>query len=245
MLKFFRRIRRKLLQEGNFRQYLLYAIGEILLVMVGILLALQVNSWDENKQKRMEEINLLEGIQKDLAQDAHTFQAALRIQQITLRKQTALRDIIYNKRPLSDSITNYFRSIAATSTPIFVVATYERALREGLKTISDDSVRNNIVLYYESVIPYMDNKTKVDPKYQFAEIMRPYYNKYLKVELDQNASPLYALNDFSALARDNPFLVELNAALINKKVLIHLLEENLDGCRSLIDQIEAALNELR
>lgn len=233
------------MREGSFRQYLLYAIGEILLVMVGILLALQVNSWNENRLESIEEINLLEGIQKDLVLDTLTFQAALKIQRISFRKQTALRDILYNQRPFTDSTTNYFRSIAATSTPIFVVANYERAVREGLKTISNDSLRDNIVFYYESVIPYMDNKTKVDPKYQFAAIMRPFYNKYLKIELDPNNSPLYTLNDLSALAKDNPFLVELNTALINKEVIIELLQENLAGCRSLIDQVEAELEVLR
>ncbi len=245
MLQFFRKIRRKLLQEGSFRQYLLYAIGEILLVMVGILLALQVNSWNENRLEGIEEVNLLEGIQKDLAQDTLTYQSALEIQNISLRKQTALRDIIYNRRPRNDSITNYFRSIAATSTPIFVVATYERALRKGLKTISNDSLRNHLVLYYESVIPYMDNKTKIDPKYQFATIMRPFYNKYLKIEFDQNDSKIYSLNDLPAMANDNPFLVELNTALLNKDVIIDLLEDSLEECRSLIEQIEVELEVLR
>lgn len=245
MLQFFRRIRRKLLKEGSFRHYLLYAIGEILLVMVGILLALQVNSWNENRLERIEEVNLLEGIQKDLAQDTLTYQSALEIQSISLRKQTALRDIIYNRRPRNDSITNYFRSVAATSTPIFVVATYERALRKGLKTISNAALRNTLVLYYESTIPYMDNKTKIDPKYQFATIMRPFYNKYLKIEFDKNGSKIYSLNDLTAMANDNPFLVELNTALLNKDVIIDLLEESLEGCRSLIDQIEVELEVLR
>ncbi len=49
MLKFFRTIRKKLIEEDNIRKYLLYAIGEILLVVVGILIALQINNWNENK----------------------------------------------------------------------------------------------------------------------------------------------------------------------------------------------------
>jgi hypothetical protein len=47
MLKFFRSIRRGLLAEGNTRKYIVYAGGKVLLVMVGILLALQVNKWNE------------------------------------------------------------------------------------------------------------------------------------------------------------------------------------------------------
>ena len=50
MIKFFRKIRQRLLTENKFSKYLLYAIGEIALVMIGILLALQVNDWNENKK---------------------------------------------------------------------------------------------------------------------------------------------------------------------------------------------------
>ena len=51
MIKFFRHIRRKLLSESRFSRYLLYAIGEIALVMIGILLALQVNNWNEHRKE--------------------------------------------------------------------------------------------------------------------------------------------------------------------------------------------------
>ena len=245
MLKFFRRVRRTLFNQGNFRKYLIYAIGETLLVMVGILLALQINNWNENRQEKKEQINLLEGMQKDLIRDVRTFRAALRIQKRSLRRHTVLRDIIYEKVPFHDSTAHYFASLNTTSTPIFVVANYERALREGLKIISNDSLRNDLVYYYEYTIPYMDNKTKIDPKYQFAEIMRPFYNKYLKVDLKDDHSVTYSMNNYPRLVKDNPFLVELNAALLNKKVIIELLEDSLASCRSLIDRIEKELQVLR
>ena len=47
MIKFFRNIRRKLLGQKRFSRYLLYAIGEIILVVFGILIALQINNWNE------------------------------------------------------------------------------------------------------------------------------------------------------------------------------------------------------
>ena len=50
MIKFLRRIRQKLITENKFSKYLLYAVGQILLVMVGILLALQVNNWNEDRK---------------------------------------------------------------------------------------------------------------------------------------------------------------------------------------------------
>ncbi len=51
MLKFFRRIRKGLVESGKIRNYSLYAIGEIVLVVIGILIALQINNWNENKKE--------------------------------------------------------------------------------------------------------------------------------------------------------------------------------------------------
>ena len=70
MLKFFRKIRQKLINEGKLSKYLLYAIGEILLVMVGILLALQVNTWNQEVQNRKHEKRYLNGFIQDLKQDS-------------------------------------------------------------------------------------------------------------------------------------------------------------------------------
>jgi len=55
MLRFFRQIRKTLIEQDNIRKYLLFAIGEILLVVIGIFIALQVNNWNEERK-----LNLLE-----------------------------------------------------------------------------------------------------------------------------------------------------------------------------------------
>jgi hypothetical protein len=50
MIKFFRKIRQRLLTENRFSTYLIYAIGEILLVVLGILIAFQINTWNEYRK---------------------------------------------------------------------------------------------------------------------------------------------------------------------------------------------------
>ncbi len=66
MLRFFRRIRQALINNGSMKKYILYAIGEILLVMIGILLALQVNNWNESQKEAKIEANYIERLKFDL-----------------------------------------------------------------------------------------------------------------------------------------------------------------------------------
>lgn len=70
MIKFFRNIRQKLLAEGKTTNYLKYAIGEIVLVVIGILIALQVNNWNESRKLQKLEVSYYENLYRDLQQDS-------------------------------------------------------------------------------------------------------------------------------------------------------------------------------
>ena len=69
MLRFFRKLRQRLFTENKFSKYLLYALGEIALVMIGILLALQVNNWNEERKQRQVEIKYFGNLKNDLLAD--------------------------------------------------------------------------------------------------------------------------------------------------------------------------------
>ena len=69
MIKFFRKIRQKLLSENKFSKYLLYAIGEIILVVIGILIALSINNWNQKQQQKEVLNNIYVTIKADLLQD--------------------------------------------------------------------------------------------------------------------------------------------------------------------------------
>ncbi|HBZ38410.1 MAG TPA: hypothetical protein DEO59_08000, partial [Balneola sp.] len=71
--RFFRQIRQKLIKQENVRKYLWYALGEILLVMIGILLALQVNNWNENRKEKNYEHRMLTELSVALVNDIGNF----------------------------------------------------------------------------------------------------------------------------------------------------------------------------
>lgn len=69
MITFFRKIRQKLIEEKKIGSYLKYAVGEILLVVIGILIALQVNTWKEESANRTNEISFYSALIDDLEND--------------------------------------------------------------------------------------------------------------------------------------------------------------------------------
>lgn len=79
MIKFFRRIRQNLLSEGKTGQYLKYAIGEILLVVIGILIALQVNNWNNHKNERAVEKAYLEALKTEFQTNLSTLESAMEL----------------------------------------------------------------------------------------------------------------------------------------------------------------------
>jgi len=66
MLRLFSKIRKSLLSENRFSKYLIYAIGEIVLVVIGILIALEINNQNDARKERVKEVHYLQNIKTDL-----------------------------------------------------------------------------------------------------------------------------------------------------------------------------------
>jgi hypothetical protein len=66
MINFFRKIRKKLSDDNKPLKYMMYALGEIILVVIGILIALQINNWNEDRKRRAIEIKIYEEIFHEL-----------------------------------------------------------------------------------------------------------------------------------------------------------------------------------
>lgn len=91
MIKLFRNIRKNLLNEGKTTKYITYAAGEIVLVVIGILIALQINNWNENKKAKTTEIYVLNEVLSNLKEDA-----------------LIINDIIDQRQKAKTSVANMF-----------------------------------------------------------------------------------------------------------------------------------------
>ena len=67
MIKFFRRIRKRLINENQISKYLIYALGEIILVVIGILIALQINNWNIYNKLKVEEETIIHEMERNIA----------------------------------------------------------------------------------------------------------------------------------------------------------------------------------
>ena len=73
MLRFFRRIRKMLIEQKKITSYIFYALGEIVLVVIGILIALSVNNWNEERKNRIEEKAILTALNRDFTKNLEMF----------------------------------------------------------------------------------------------------------------------------------------------------------------------------
>jgi hypothetical protein len=109
MLKFFRKIRQNLLMENKTGKYFKYAIGEIILVVIGILIALQINNWNQNRIQLKQEQKILLSLKTDFIESKVRLLKSMGMQKDVVRKGSELIKIYEGKipRPINDSITNF------------------------------------------------------------------------------------------------------------------------------------------
>ena len=79
MLHFFRKIRHDLLDNSQFFRYLKYAVGEIILVVIGILIALQINNWTESRKSQEIKIRYLKELRSEFAQNLALVNESIRV----------------------------------------------------------------------------------------------------------------------------------------------------------------------
>jgi hypothetical protein len=149
MIKFFRRIRRNLLPDNSFNKYLLYAIGEIVLVVIGILIALQINNWNIDRIQRKFETDILKEILVNLQQDVINLNSKIDFNNDKININVAVVTHLKQKSPLSDTLKDqYFNLIGRGAFQPITVA-YENLKSKGIDLIRNDSLRIAISELYD------------------------------------------------------------------------------------------------
>jgi hypothetical protein len=96
MIKLFRKIRQNLLSEGKTGKYLKYAVGEIILVVIGILIALQINNWNESNKLKKEETTYLKRLKIDLEKDTLYYNKNIDRANLLIDRNTSFLKKIYD-----------------------------------------------------------------------------------------------------------------------------------------------------
>ena len=152
MIKFFRKIRQNLLVENKNAKYFKYAIGEIILVVIGILIALQINNWNENRVNQKKIKNYVVNLIQDLKND--TVQTHRRIRGIKHQINYIDSTANYFRKKKIRAITNidaiYELNFNYGYKPLtWFDATIEEIKNSGsLNLIKNDSLREKIISYY-------------------------------------------------------------------------------------------------
>ena len=150
MIKFFRRIRQKLLSENRVSKYLLYALGEIALVMIGILLALQVNEWNNERNRIKEEQVIIEQLIADLSKSQYELEDIERYNLRRAREYSRVLRMFWKyelPEDAADSLAGYGSSVYSP-----VQGTAISLINSGrLDILSSKELKNDIVTYVETI----------------------------------------------------------------------------------------------
>jgi hypothetical protein len=179
MIRFFHILRQKLIKKKKIRTYIYYAIGEIFLVVIGILIALQVNNWNEYKKEQALAKSILSQLLEDITQDT----IALNYQIGQFKKITDQAKWMIQKFEEDAPYENKMDSVLASITAFNVIQADYTAFNYlenvGIGIIKDQKLRDQISEYYQLSrhIASVERYFELD-KYFRQEIYPKYFKKY-------------------------------------------------------------------
>ncbi|MFD1314655.1 DUF6090 family protein [Namhaeicola litoreus] len=234
MINFFRKIRKKLLSEGKKMNYIKYALGEIILVVIGILIALQVNNWNENRKMQQKRLVFLNSVKQDLTNDKIQLQKIIDYQTKKLALVNELKDELIADKKDFKQIETLFNIIQNTSNSTFFAntgaysSTGSSGILEGLKP---ESLKIAITTLYERYYKRLIYNGEVYDNRTDDIVMQrgKFYNKL--------ASSL--TNE--AVIEDSEFINLTSIALFNNQNYVNLSSTTKKEIEKVIAQIEENL----
>ena len=233
MIHFFRRIRQGLLSQNRFSKYLLYAIGEILLVVIGILIALSINTWNENRITKQKEKNTLTQLVQNLNSNLNQFNSNIEYENDKINSLNILIDFVENKR-LYDTVLQYHNERVSWWENITInSSTYEGLKANNFEVINSETLKNSIIELFEV---HYTNSMEVINAVASTEAISLSQPMQLKYELFNKPNYEKAIND-------SEYLNFLYARKRWKKDVILTNERLIPLTKVLIEEIEVELSK--
>ena len=155
MIKFFRKIRQNLLSEGKTGKYFKYAIGEIVLVVIGILIAIQLNDLNENNKERKRELSFLQKLKDDINLDIQDLTLTDSILAVYQSNQEEGMELLLKAKSVKDIMTLDSLIVFGWNNIAVNRKTYDEMLNtSGIYIIKNKELLNSLSDYYALVEKY-------------------------------------------------------------------------------------------
>lgn len=234
MITFFRKLRKKFIGGGNVRKYLLYAVGEIMLVVVGILIALQVNNWNEERKAKILETEVLKELSSDMQQDILSLENDVALNKRFINSILIIKKALNSDQAYHDSLGAHFATINFNTTYTMKISGYENLKSIGLQVITEDQIRKAITDLYASVYSFLKETEEAAELAMNGHFSPKYISHFKSIRTRSGMSArrnLYTPVDFEALKEDVEFSLLLD---YNRSIK----EENLFNLGRTLPQIK-------
>lgn len=233
MLFLLRKIRRKLMDNKKITSYLLYAIGEIVLVVIGILIAVSLNNWNNNKQLEEKEKKILLEIRKALRDDINDLNQNIKTHKSAALACKLLIEHLEDDLPYHDTLDSYFSRSDNWSIFVHESGSFETLKSHGLDLIKNDSLRKNLSIYYDQRVPFL--KTIENGNHNRLALDQQFLIKRFK---DYKMFGVYTPWDYEALKKDREYLSWLSLTRNMREFESQRIGDLLQLGQNLILQIE-------
>ena len=158
MIKFFRKIRYDLMEKNKTGKYFKYAIGEIILVVIGILIALNINNWNEEKKSIQKGRDILVDIKENLEFNTIQFQDDIEINRNVVNSIDIILNNITVTKIYNDSLGKHIRYVNWWASARWKSSGYEALVKHGVEIVQSKELQESIIDLYEiSYIEIVEN----------------------------------------------------------------------------------------
>ena len=237
MIKFFRHIRQRLLSENKTGKYLKYAIGEIILVVIGILIALQINNWNEQRKVDREIFKTLTEIRSNLISDSLSISETRILKSEDINIQYTVIHELENGNIPYDSIEYHLGRMMIARRIILVDNGYQLMKKFGLEQLNNQELRTELINYYTNSTKKINGDT-TDDEFEFRSIYLPYVRNHF---LDYNWSKLGVPADYEHLKSDQYFLTSLKANINNQQSTLEALQNGSKKIQEILPMLDETI----